>query len=260
LITIGADPEIFVSRLGEFVPACGLIPGDKLHPHLVDGGAVQVDGVALEFNVNPSRSYHEFQTSLDKVMSILKDMVPDCEFMTTPAVTLSKKAVEGLSKTDLEVGCSPDVDAYSEELNEGPPQDTEVRAAGGHIHVGGIFPKGASDAMKWNMSMRLSRLMDKHVGVYSVLWDKDTMRRQVYGKAGACRPKSYGVEYRSLSNSWVFNPNLTKFVYDNTLKAVEALHRGEDVESRVYQGIINSGDSSHPFFDNNSIAKLLEAA
>lgn len=55
--TIGADPEVFVGREGQFFSAHGLVPGNKRRPHKVDRGAVQVDGMALEFNIDPASSY-----------------------------------------------------------------------------------------------------------------------------------------------------------------------------------------------------------
>ena len=50
--TIGADPEVFVadSLTNTFVSAHDLVPGTKLEPFAVNKGAVQVDGMALEFN------------------------------------------------------------------------------------------------------------------------------------------------------------------------------------------------------------------
>jgi hypothetical protein len=56
-VSVGADPEVFVRNAeGEPVPACGLIPGTKAEPHRVDSGAVQVDGLALEFNARVRRA------------------------------------------------------------------------------------------------------------------------------------------------------------------------------------------------------------
>ncbi len=49
--TIGADPEIFLRRRGKAFSAHGVIPGTKKEPHNVEKGAVQVDGMAVEFNV-----------------------------------------------------------------------------------------------------------------------------------------------------------------------------------------------------------------
>ena len=259
MITIGADPELFAAKDGQWVSAHNLIPGTKKDPFPVEKGAVQVDGVALEFNVDPASTYEEFQSNLDSVMSTLIAMVPGYDILMDTAVVLSKQDFKTIPQEALLIGCSPDVNAYSEESNQGPPEDTPIRAAGGHVHVGGIFAKDATQFQKWNDCMKLTRLMDKYVGVYSVLWDKDTLRRQIYGKAGSCRPKIYGLEYRSLSNAWVFNKHLTKFVFEGTMKAVEALFRGEDVESRLYQDIINSGDADHPLFKNNPSANYIRS-
>jgi Phage phiEco32-like COOH.NH2 ligase-type 2 len=259
VITIGADPEFFIAKEGRFVSAHGLIDGTKSQPLPVDKGAVQVDGVALEFNVDPAKSYEEFQLNLDTVFNTLRGMIPEYDVIMDSAIVLSKEDFETIPKEVLRIGCSPDVNAYSEEDNPGPPEGTPIRGAGGHIHIGGIFQPNATQYRKWSDAMRLGRLMDKHVGIYSVLWDKDNLRRQVYGKAGALRPKTYGIEYRSLSNTWIFNRSLTEFVFDGTMEAVEALFRGEDVESRLYQGIINSGDAEHPFFKNNPVADFIRS-
>lgn len=251
MITIGADPELFVAKHGMFVSAHDLIPGTKKAPHSVEKGAVQVDGVALEFNIDPASSYDEFQLNLDTVFNTLRGMVPEYDVLVDSAVVLSSEDFKTIPAETLIMGCNPDINAYSEVDNESPPEDTPIRAAGGHVHIGGIFETNATQIHKWNTAMRMGRLMDKHVGVYSVLWDHDKLRREVYGKAGAIRPKIYGIEYRSLSNRWIFDKHLTKFVFEGTMKAVEALFRGEDAESRIYQGIINRGDANHPFFKNN---------
>ena len=50
-ILVGCDPEIFVKQAGVFKSAHGLVVGDKKDPQKVNKGAVQVDGMALEFNI-----------------------------------------------------------------------------------------------------------------------------------------------------------------------------------------------------------------
>jgi hypothetical protein len=61
MILIGADPELFVfTRSGKPVSAHDLIPGTKYEPHEVGNGAVQVDGVAAEFNIDPAANEDEF--------------------------------------------------------------------------------------------------------------------------------------------------------------------------------------------------------
>ncbi len=113
-------------------------------------------------------------------------------------------------------GCDPDYSAWTLTRNPKPKAaDAALRSCGGHVHVG--FDKKAIDEVK------LIRAMDLFLGVPSVLMDKGDLRKQLYGKAGAFRSKDYGVEYRTLSNFWVFDDRLTQWVWDNTEKAVQAV-------------------------------------
>jgi hypothetical protein len=52
--------------------------------------------------------------------------------------------------------------------------------------------------------------------------DTGDLRKELYGKAGAYRGKEYGVEYRSLSNYWVFDPKLTKWIWSSVDRAMDA--------------------------------------
>jgi hypothetical protein len=259
MFSIGADPEFFVQRHGVFVSAAGLVPGTKEAPHIVPNGAVQVDGLALEFNINPADNYEEFQNNLDVVLGILKGMIPGYEVLTDPAIILDPEYKASLPKEALIRGCSPDLNAYTEEANKTIPDDCDIHAAGGHIHIGGIFVEEQTAQQRYKMSLRLTRLLDKEVGVYSLLWDKDSLRRQVYGKAGSLRLKPYGMEYRTLSNAWLFNKRITKFVYDGAAKAVESLFRGEDVEDDYLRGIIDNSDHFDKFFRRNSTADYVKS-
>jgi len=55
-------------------------------------------------------------------------------------------------------------------------------------------------------------------------------RRTLYGKAGAHRPKTYGVEYRACSSWWLASPEHTKLVYDLTAAALVVCLDEEDLE------------------------------
>lgn len=261
MFTLGADPEVFlVDKKGEFACAYGLVPGTKEQPYEVYKGAVQVDGTALEFNIDPASSAEEFVSNLDTVAKQLEGMVsPTYQFLRKVTIQLPKDAKKSLPPEALLIGCNSDVNAYTGEQNEGADPDAPIRSAGGHIHVGGFFSEGANSKTKYEESLRLARLLDKHVGVYSLLWDPDDSRRSIYGAAGSCRLKSFGVEYRTLSNAWLFNRNITRFVWDATELAVEELKKGLDVESQLYREIINAGARTHPFFDDNPTAELVKA-
>jgi hypothetical protein len=49
----------------------------------------------------------------------------------------------------------------------------------------------------------------------------------MYGAAGAFRPKPYGVEYRVLSNAWLTTEDRMRFVFDQTVAAVNDLIAGK---------------------------------
>ena len=86
-------------------------------------------------------------------------------------------------------GCEPDFDAWRECVNEKPcADDKNLRSAGGHIHVG-------SDLAISN-PVAVIRAMDLFLGVPSTQLDAGTLRRELYGKAGCFRAKSYGAEYQ----------------------------------------------------------------
>lgn len=255
--TIGADPEIFIGENGKFVSAHSFIPGDKNNPHRVPYGAVQVDGMAAEFNIDPSLSLEEFEDNLSRVQESLKGFIGDREFLKATSVVFDHDFLKDIPSQNKELGCSPDYNGWTMQENPPPNSADNMRTAGGHIHIGGIESIFEYDWEHFVDMARLSRILDETVGVYSLIWDKDDRRRQMYGKAGAFRPKKYGMEYRSLSNMWIFNPKLVRFIYDGV---VEALHKMLDANYEPnpdVQTIINQSDRNARFFVGNGKAEFL---
>src|SRR3546814_8173445 len=74
-LPIWCDPEIFMFKNGVPVSAHNAVPGTKYDPYKVKNGAVQVDGMALEFNIDPSHTEEEFVSSVQSVLATLKEMV-----------------------------------------------------------------------------------------------------------------------------------------------------------------------------------------
>jgi hypothetical protein len=246
-LLIGADPELFVTSNGALVSAHGMIPGTKAEPHPVSRGAVQVDGLALEFNIEPARDKGEFVTSVLDVMSTLRSMVPEkYDFTVEPAMTVPDDVLTTAPEEALELGCDPDFNAYSMNANERPAAGSTIRTAAGHVHVGWTDNQyDYDDDMRshFHDAAGLTKQLDASLGLWSLSHDDDTVRRSMYGKAGAFRPKPYGMEYRVLSNFWLKSEELMEEVYDITKRAVEDFfdnrlfypsHTNEDV-----QGIIN---------------------
>ena len=253
--TIGADPEIFVGRGGSFIPAVNMVPGNKKTPHKVERGAVQVDGMALEFNIDPASSYEEFQGNLDIVQAQLKAMIGDVEFLDVASVIFSEEFLKGVPYENVQLGCEPDFNGYTVSVNPAPNEQSLMRTAGGHVHIGGFSVDRGNRRGHMADMARLTRLMDQEVGVYSVLWDMDDRRRVMYGKAGCFRPKPYGMEYRSMSNAWIFSKDLVRFVYDATFDAVQRFVDGEDAASATPRDIMNNSDRRNEFFTRNQKAE-----
>ena len=63
-------------------------------------------------------------------------------------------------------------------------------------------------------------MLDMYLGLPSLIWDRDTKRRSLYGDFGAFRPKPYGLEYRVLSNAWLAHTRTIGFVYRSARMAM----------------------------------------
>lgn len=242
-ILVGADPEVFVKdKKGRFRSAHGLIPGTKKEPYKVNKGAVQVDGMALEFNIDPASSEDEFVENIFTVLEELRAMVPGYELVIEPTAIFHGNHFRIQPEEAKELGCEPDFSAYTCEENPRPDNHTTMRTAAGHIHLG--FTNGADPRSPEHM-MRCTTLvkhLDWYLGLPSLSWDNDTKRRSMYGKAGVFRPKSYGLEYRTLSNRWLSDERLTRYVYRQSITAIENLmegHRFSIAKQRECQKCIN---------------------
>jgi hypothetical protein len=257
--TFGADPELFlVDDKGELVSAVGLIPGTKQEPHKVDKGAVQVDGLAAEFNIDPASSFDEWNGNIVTVLKQLKAMLPKgYGFRIEPAVRFSQSVMDAQPDTANALGCDPDFNAWTGEVNPYPDtaKDPLLRTAAGHVHIGwtGDELMPVTDELHVGHCRDLVKQLDWFLGAWSVQKDPDVTRRALYGKAGAFRPKPYGVEYRVLSNFWLVSKDLRRLVWNRLQSAVDHMADSEYPRSRskynpVIQSIINEGDKDSPLF------------
>ena len=240
MFKIGADPELFLRRTTEkgykkFVSAeteeGPIIPGTKANPFKVPGGAIQVDGVAAEFNVNPADNYEEFFDNTKKVLTKLRETVKkhdkSLSLVATPTATFTAAYFNKLPKHTLMLGCEPDFNAYSGKANDPPKTDKPFRTASGHVHIG--WTNNANPTAEGHMMdcILVVKELDRYLHYASLDWDKDNKRRQLYGKIGAFRPKPYGLEYRVLSNAWLRSVDTIRTVYDITTKVMQSIDSGK---------------------------------
>lgn len=243
-ILVGCDPEVFVRKDGVFKSAYGLIKGDKKNPQPVANGAVQVDGMALEFNINPAATEDEFVFNVQDVYNTMCRMVPGYEVVAVPVADFDAAYLKSQPKEALELGCDPDFNAWTQAVNPRPDGDRPMRTASGHVHVGWTNGEKIDDANHQARCNLLIKQLDFYLGLPSLSYDKDSRRRSMYGRAGACRYKPYGVEYRTLSNAWLTSKERMAWVFRATQAAVKAAMAGNLLVDKYgdIQTIINESD------------------
>jgi len=245
-LLVGCDPEIFVRQDNVFKSAFGLITGDKKNPTKVPNGAVQVDGMALEFNIDPASSEQQFIHNVTDVFAQIRAMVPDYEVVAVPVADFSPEYLKTQPAAALELGCDPDYNAWTSSVNPRPDGNRPMRTASGHVHLGWTKDQNIEDYNHVATCERVVRQLDFFLGLVSLVYDGDTRRRSMYGNAGAYRPKSYGVEYRTLSNMWLNSEELIGWVYRATQEGVNQLLAGNVLQDKYgdIQDIIKNSDVS----------------
>lgn len=234
---VGTDIELFLWDKARLIPipVVGMLGGTKKDPkpvpELGEGFAVQEDNVMVEFNVPPAATAAEFANNVNVMVEYLRRLFAPkgLDLVALPSMRFLPESLQ--SRQAQVFGCEPDFDAWNLVENEIDRSDLSLatlRTAGGHVHVS--FTEDG-DVPSMEMKIRLARSLDFHLGLPSLLIDKDAMRRKLYGNPGAFRPKSYGIEYRALSNFWAKSPELSAWVFSACVAAIEFCNRGQDADS-----------------------------
>lgn len=227
VITIGADPEVAVRSISQkrYVSAVGLIPGNKYEPAPVKDGQILVDGLMLEYGIDPASNKDEFikrnQSLLDTLAKMIGD---DHKIVIEPTVIFDKYFMEAIPDSDKELGCAPDFNAWEGGTMNPRPLLTgmfvHTRVCGGHIHIGWTSGADVSSTDHIFDCCTIVKYLDTFVHPYLAHMDKgDKIRSQMYGALGAFRPKPYGVEWRVPSNTWLSYPQVWGWLFD-TIKII----------------------------------------
>jgi hypothetical protein len=234
---LGADPEVFLKdQSGKHISAIGFINADKWHPLQIEGMpqgfTLQEDNVALEYGIPPASSAGEFISHIQDVMEMSRKWVPTLSFSKLSCTIFDKDQMAHPAAHIF--GCEPDWNSWTGKTNRKPkPPHEYMRSAGGHVHVETELDP-----------MTTSCYMDLYLSVPAVFMDPTGAARKVaYGRAGACRPKPYGVEYRSLSNFWIFEKSLIQWVWDETFRALNSTVDIRSHQERIERSI-NTNDKA----------------
>jgi hypothetical protein len=248
-VTYGSDPELFVfsEEQDKIVSSIGLIGGSKETPLPIKdapGFYVQEDNVLAEFNIPPVLSKVGFVDNIHKGIEHVKNVLPK-KYTVRIQSSHNFEPEQLNNEKDMEMGCDPDWNAWSDTINTPPPIELvpTLRSSGGHLHIG---YKNADKAL----NILLVKMLEVFLGVPSTILDRDMKRRILYGRAGSFRHKDspfmWGVEYRTLSSFWLRSKTLTGWVYDNAKLAIEAINNDRLhylKEEDFIVSTINNGDA-----------------
>ena len=78
------------------------------------------------------------------------------------------------------------------------------------------------------------------MGLRTRSWDSDTNRMKLYGAAGACRVKPYGVEYRVPSNKWLADEQLMKRAFLYARSAAVQFFIGKTVKNTEQNAVMQT--------------------
>lgn len=250
-ILIGADPEVFVfnPNHGKPVSAHGLIEGTKWDPKEspTGMGATQVDGMALEFNIRPEKDIVGFNRNCKAMLRELDELIVGTGYklMIAPSVVFDDGYIQSQPPEAQTLGCDPDFCGWTGATNPRPDGSLNMRTAAGHVHIGWTEDQDVYDTAHFDLCCALARHLDYTLGIYSLLWDSDSRRRLMYGRAGAFRPKPYGIEYRTLSNAWLKDVRLTYFVFKGAQEGTESFFNGSYRPESLF------GDKAQKIIDEN---------
>lgn len=244
-VMIGCDPEMFVTDGMEIVHSIGIIGGTKSAPLKVGHGALQEDNVLLEFNTDPTDVPELFLQYIRETQSSASDRIRSFGLRIVPNQSSHiYPSMEGFPDSAFEFGCTPDYNGLTGEVNPSPTSvNPNLRTAGGHVHIGWDHFATVTPELQG----RVGVMCDYFLGLPSLLKDSDDLRRELYGKACAIRYKPYGVEYRTLSNFWIWNDDDVKWVFHQAQAAYNAaVSYGDLLMSLIppqdVQRVINTND------------------
>ena len=254
-VTIGADPEVFfMDKEGNPRSAEGLVGGTKAAPKeilgdIIKGIAVQEDNVAAEFNIPPATRAKDFSANINRALKYLTKVAKDKD-MTLAYISAAHFSAEDLSTPHAKkLGCEPDINIWAKAENAPPFPHSTMRTAAGHVHIGWLEPTFPEREL-------IVKGMDLFLGVASIPCTFKNDRRTMYGRAGACRVKPYGVEYRTLDNFWIASHLNREFVFRQSLAVIEVIKNMGHVD--FLEMVDEFGDDIQDCINNHRQDKALE--
>lgn len=234
-VALGADPEIFLEKGdGTLLPAFTFLPS-KYEPLRTpeEGCSYYWDGFQAEYNITPSTDLTECLKSirygLKALLKAAKDHDKSARLSLKTVFETPLDMLRTLNETSpeyVEFGCMPSYNAYPIEGQHLDGVNCPHRFAGGHIHFGISKYDSAMDKIP-----EIVKALDAVLGVACVsLFESfdNPVRRRYYGLVGEHRLPPHGLEYRTLSDTWLFNPKLASMVLDLARRVLVTVVNGKN--------------------------------
>ena len=266
--TVGHDAELFLyDENDNAIPSVGLVGGSKSCPREVKGGAVQEDNVMAELNIKPCTTSTLFVSRTNEVIDSLTSIINrhGLHYKVMDYQKFEPKFLK--SKQAKMFGCDPDYNIYTMQQNVIDTKilhKSNVRTAGGHIHIGikdpNFHPMARASLVKG---------CDVFIGLPLTILERESLRKAFYGKAGSFRHKEYGIEYRTPSNIWLSNNDTMKWIFNQVRiiynEMMSALPQNDmpsyermiqDWGENSFQEVINKGyyDDAYDMCQNYNIS------
>jgi len=207
--TMGTDPEFFVSKevapkKFDLIPAFNVLADKKVNPY------VFWDGFQAECTVRPRNCHQELASEIAYSLSRLPSSL---QIVPSPIWRVPKHFLANAAEEHVRLGCDPSYNVHNMKGRPVPDgRELLVRFAGGHIHFSLYNPYKNPPRVK-----SIVRACDAILAVPCVAFAAGVdhpIRRQYYGLPGEFRLPEHGLEYRTLSNFWLYHPQAYHLVFD----------------------------------------------
>lgn len=229
IISLGADPEVFVKDgVGSNIPAFTFLDSKRSNRQCY------WDGHQAEFTIPPvstsQEAIEEIKIGLQSILNAARIVDPQAQLdyrclIETPCEELCK-----LPYKFIDFGCNPSLNIYNTRIIRLNPRKVPVRVAGCHIHIG--LRDFSNTECEWYVFRKIKSLDESILPLSIALLQglENPQRRELYGKPGEYRVKSYGIEYRTLSSTVLIDPRIIKAMFDIVHKFPEDLLDYESLE------------------------------
>jgi hypothetical protein len=249
--TFGSDFEVFCQEIKskKIVPVQETeIDGTKDRPVPIGEGCYsQMDNALCEYNIPPVASLEDWNKYLTFAFEKGNEILAKTghEHVIQSSHMFQSQVLDYYNLREL--GCASSWSAYHGNPVK-PNGRGDLRTSGFHLHIG--FEDN-DNSFKFADAQYLAQLFDVFVGIPSVILDKDTERRKLYGKSGDFRlkklqPKSENdpriqlFEYRTLGGEMLKH---NKFCYQQMQLIVEAYNNKLELDQPAkYEFCIDEGE------------------